>query len=308
MSLRTLPLDKVGAEVFDFDIREPITDAMKAELESLWNEHAILLFRGQEIDAAAQIEFSRIFGPLEKHPLEVKRSGEHPELFVLENGGPSDKFQTAFYDGQEVVGRLDWHMDLHYTGRPNRGALIRAVRVAEEDGETGFGDLAKAYEALDAETKRRIADLEVAYRFNMQRREMRFVDVRGYEPGPDSPKKPADMGFPDFPDSIYPAVVVHPVTGVRVLEIVEQFLDRVIEPEKAGMSEDEADDLLRRLVDHTREPEFHYFHRWEPGDMVLWDNWRAMHCTRGTAPGVKRLINRTTIAGDAALGRQLAGS
>ncbi len=39
--------------------------------------------------------------------------------------------------------------------------------------------------------------------------------------------------------------------------------------------------------------------------MVLWDNWRAMHCTTGTRPGVKRLINRTTIAGDVTLGRQI---
>jgi taurine dioxygenase len=298
MPLRTRPLDHVGVEVFGFDINEPMSDAMKAELSSLWNEHAILLFRGQDIDAARQIEFSRIFGPLEKHPLEVTRSSEHPELFVLENGGPNDRFQTAFYDGEEIVGRLDWHMDLHYTGRPNRGALLRAVQIAEEDGETGFGDLAKAYDALDEETRRRLEDLEVAYRFTMQRREMRFVDVTGYEPGPHSPKKPADMGFPDFPDAIYPAVVTHPVTGRKVLEVVEQFLDRVVDPEAAGMRADEADDLLRRLVAHTRRPEFHYFHAWRPGDMILWDNWRAMHCTRGTRPGVERVINRTTIQGD----------
>ena len=196
-------------------------------------------------------------------------------------------------------------MDLHYTGKPNHGALLRALIVAEEDGLTGFGDLEKAYNALDDTTKARIADIEVAYQFNMQRRKMRFVDVEGYEPGPGLPQKPSDIGFPDFPDSIYPAVVVHPVTGRKILEIVEQFLDRVIDPETAGMSAAEADDLLRELVAHTRKPEFHYFHKWQRGDMVLWDNWRAMHSTTGTAPGVKRLINRTTIEGDVVLGRQL---
>ena len=48
------------------------------------------------------------------------------------------------YDGKEVVGRLDWHMDLHYTGKPNRGALLRAVVCASEDGMTGFGESAPA--------------------------------------------------------------------------------------------------------------------------------------------------------------------
>jgi len=87
------------------------------------------------------------------------------------------------------------------------------------------------------------------------------------------------------------------------LEICEQFLERIVAPHRAGLSNDEAVDLLQRLVDHTRKPEFHYFHQWQPGDMVLWDNWRAMHCATGTKPGVERVIHRTTIMGDATLGR-----
>jgi taurine dioxygenase len=303
--LQAIPLENVGAEVVGFDINEPLSAGTRQQLKDLWYQYAILVFRGQDITPDKQIEFSRIFGPLEMHPLKTTTSEEYPELFVLENGGDKDSYHTAFYKGKEVVGRLDWHMDLHYTGKPNHGALLRALVVAEEDGLTGFGDLEKAYAALDDDTKEKIADLEVAYQFNMQRRQMRFVDVEGYEPGPGLPQKPSDMGFPDFPDAVYPCVVEHPVTGHKILEIVEQFLDRVIEPEKAGMSNSEADELLRQLVAHTRKPEFHYFHKWEKGDMVLWDNWRAMHCTTGTKPGVKRVINRTTIEGKLMLGRQL---
>jgi taurine dioxygenase len=134
---------------------------------------------------------------------------------------------------------------------------------------------------------------------------MRYVDLEGYQPGPYSPRKPSDMGFPDFPDAVYPGVITHPITGAKVLGIVEQFLDRVIAPQQAGISNDEAIELLERLVAHTRKPEFHYFHEWREGDMILWDNWRAMHCTTGTPPGVRRVINRTTIAGDITLGRVL---
>jgi taurine dioxygenase len=306
MGLQIRPLPQVGVEVLGFDLNEPIDDTTGEELRKLWLEHAILLFRDQDITPTRQIEFSRIFGPLESHPLQVNVSHEHPELFVLENGGDKDRFNTAFYHGREIVGRLDWHMDLHYTARPNHGALLRAVIVPEEDGRTGFGDLALAYDALDDETKQLLSALEVAYVFNMQRRDMRFVDLEGYEPGPFSPKKPADIGFPEFADAVYPAVVTHPESGRKVLEICEQFLDRVVDPQRAGLSDAEADALLRRLVAHTRNPAFHYFHDWRDGDMVLWDNWRAMHCTTGTRPGVRRLINRTTIAGDVMLGRVLA--
>jgi taurine dioxygenase len=308
MALQTRPLANVGLEVFGFDINQEIDEDTQRELKSLWLDHGILLFRDQHITPEKQIEFSRIFGPLAMHPLAVQRERDYPELFQLENGGDGDDYNLAYYDGEPIVGRLDWHMDLHYTGQPNHGALLRAVILPEEDGLTGFGDLAKAYDALDEDMKRRIAGLEVAYVFNMQRRNMRFVETEGYEPGPKSPKKPSDVGFPDFNDSIYPIVVEHPKTGRRILEVVEQFLDRVIEPERAGLSSDEADGLLHQLVAHIRKPEFHYFHDWKEGDMVLWDNWRAMHSTTGTRPGVRRLIHRTTIEGDQALGRQLAFS
>ena len=234
MQLKVSPLNNVGVEVSGFDSNADISDAIKAQLKELWYEHAILVFRDQDITVEKQIEFSRIFGSLEMHPLKATTSEANPELFVLENGGEMDKFMTANYNGQDIVGRLDWHMDLHYTARPNHGALLRSVITAEEDGLTGFGDLAKAYEALDEDTKVLLEKIEVAYTFCMQRKHMRYVDIEGYQPGPFSPSKPSDMKYPDFADAVYPAVVTHPISGVKVLEIVEQFLDRVITPQKSG--------------------------------------------------------------------------
>ncbi|MCB1675392.1 MAG: TauD/TfdA family dioxygenase, partial [Halioglobus sp.] len=130
-----------------------------------------------------------------------------------------------------------------------------------------------------------------------------YVDLEGYRPGPYSPTRPSDLDYPNFPEVAYPAVVTHPVTGRKVLEICEQFLERIVAPHKAGLSNAEAVELLQRLVAHTRQSQFHYFHRWRPGDMVLWDNWRVMHCATGTRPGVARVIHRTTIKGDAVQGR-----
>jgi taurine dioxygenase len=303
MALTVTPLQNVGVEVHGFDITGPVDEALAAELVSLWDEHGILLFRGQDVNPERQIAFSRIFGELEVHPISETRSEDYPELFTLVNDPEKEKFMTATYRGQPMAGRLDWHMDLHYTGRPNRGALLRGVVCAEEDGMTGFGDLALAYDRLDDETRALLEQVEVTYAFSMQRRHMRYVDLEGYEPGPYSPRKPSDINYPNFPEVAYPAVVTHPVTGRKVLEIVEQFLERIVAPHKAGLSNDEAIELLERLVAHTRKPEFHYFHRWEPGDMVLWDNWRAMHCATGTKPGMERVIHRTTIMGDATLGR-----
>ncbi len=303
MTLKVTELDNVGVEVSGFDINEPVDETLRAQLNALWDEHAIILFRNQDITPEKQIEFSRNFGTLAVHPLSATVSHEYPELFMLVNDPAKEKFMLASYHGKEIVGRLDWHMDLHYTGKPNRGALLRSVVCAREDGLTGFGDLARAYDGLDKDTQQLLQKIEVTYAFSMQRKHMRFVDLEGYEPGAFSPKKPSDMNFPSFPEVAYPAVVDHPVSGRKVLEICEQFLERIVAPHKIGLSNDEAVDLLQYLVEHTRKPEFHYFHRWQPGDMVLWDNWRAMHCATGTAAGMERVIHRTTIEGNTALGR-----
>jgi taurine dioxygenase len=303
MALQVSALDNVGVEISGFDITQPIGEELAAELVSLWDEHGILVFRKQEVNPENQIAFSRVFGELEMHPLKATTSDEYPELFMLVNDPEKEKFMTANYAGRDMVGKLDWHMDLHYTGKPNRGALLRGVVCATENGLTGFGDLAKAYDALDEETRVLLEKIEVTYAFSMQRRHMRYVDLEGYQPGPYSPTKPSDLNYPNFPEVAYPAVVTHPVTGRKVLEICEQFLERIVAPHKVGLSNDEAVDLLQRLVEHTRKPEFHYFHQWQPGDMVLWDNWRAMHCATGTSPGVERIIHRTTIMGDTVLGR-----
>jgi len=112
------------------------------------------------------------------------------------------------------------------------------------------------------------------------------------------PKSTQDLGFADFPDSLHPLVLEHPITGRRSLNISPMFLERV-----HGMAPEESDALLRELVAHVTRPEFCYLHTWTPGEMILWDNWRFMHSAPGIKPGDRRLIHRTTILGDAQLGR-----
>lgn len=95
MSLHIKPLDTVGVEVEGFDIHQPLDEATRAGLVSLWNEHGLLLFRGQNITPEKQIAFSRSFGPLEVHPLKTTIHTEHPELFTLENDPEKDKYNMA---------------------------------------------------------------------------------------------------------------------------------------------------------------------------------------------------------------------
>jgi taurine dioxygenase len=289
MITATALLNDVGVAVEGIDLSRPLERAVEEELRALWLEHGLLLLRGQCRTVAEQIRFSRTFGELEIHPLERIRHKDYPELIEL-NSADEQTNPTSSWDGEDWIGRLGWHTDLIYSGKPNLGAVLRAVILPANDGQTGYADRGAAYNALPDSMKEEIADLEIVYRFEVNLYRMPYLDTSGYLAGPGAPDKPSDVGFPDFPDSVYPLVVSHPVSGRKVLNVCPMFLSHI-----RGRREGGGDPLLQSLVDHVTDKRFSYHHSWERDDIILWDNWRMMHCAPGIRPGDERLIHRTTI-------------
>ena len=97
----------LGVEVCDVDLNT-ISDQLRTDLQSLFNEHLVFLFRGQTLTPKAQIGFSELFGSVKPHPLKTRRSVDgHPEVLILENqpgrpGAPNDY----------------WHSDISHSDRP----------------------------------------------------------------------------------------------------------------------------------------------------------------------------------------------
>ncbi len=66
--------------------------------------------------------------------------------------------------------------------------------------------------------------------------------------------------------------------------------------------------LLAEVIDYAIDPSQAYFHEWQEGDLLLWDNWRTLHCAAGVPADQTRIMERTNIAGDYELGRKLDGT
>jgi taurine dioxygenase len=287
---------EVGCLIEGLDLTN-LTTYDQDKLTELWLEKGLIGIRGQAVGPDLQIQFSKIFGPLEEHPIKAIRSAEYPELMELNSeDGTSNPVQR--WGDDWVIGRLPWHKDLIYTAAPNRGALLKAVVLPEQDGQTGFGDQALAYEALSDDIKNTIDGLRVIYRFDVNLFKMPFVNTEGYDPGPNAPQTPEDIGYPPFPECSYPLVLVHPETGAKSLNVGAMFMNRI-----EGWDSQESDALLSSLLTHASQDQFTYFHQWQTGDIILWDNWRFMHSAPGIKKGDKRLIHRTTIRGTVELGR-----
>jgi taurine dioxygenase len=92
---------------------------------------------------------------------------------------------------------------------------------------------------------------------------------------------------------VHPVVRTHPETGRKALFVSEHFTTRIV-----GLPEDESRAVLDELFAHSVQPEFIYRHRWQPHDMVFWDNRSVVHLAAGTPDHLRRKLYRTTIEGD----------
>ena len=64
-----------------------------------------------------------------------------------------------------------------------------------------------------------------------------------------------------------------------------------------GLAQEESDEILAFLFDHTEKREFIYEHVWSPGDFVMWDNRCINHARTDFPHTERRLLRRNVIQG-----------
>ena len=94
----------------------------------------------------------------------------------------------------------------------------------------------------------------------------------------------------------HPVVRVHPESGERGL-FIGGFAQRLL-----GLSATEPRDILRLLQAYVTRPENTVRIRWNPGDLVLFDNRITQHYAPDDYGDLPRRLHRVTVAGDAPVG------
>jgi taurine dioxygenase len=274
MSITVQPLSGVmGAEVLGADLSRP---ADIEAIRSAFLRYLLLVFPDQRIDDAQQVAFSRRFGELQVHVLDQYRHPEYPEIYVLSNVAADGNTTGSHPD----KGTLVWHSDLSFQTRPASATILYGLDVPRAGGDTLYADMYAAYDALDSETRKLLSGLKAVHDLDASRR-------RAGEP-PMTPKQREEAPLVE-----HPAVRTHLETRRKLLYIsrhVSHF---------AGITPDESDDLLERLMVHATEDRFVFRHKWRPRDVVMWDNRCTMHCaTPYDAGAERRVIHRTVVKGD----------
>lgn len=284
--MRWTPLpNSVGLEIRDLDV-EHVSVEDSAALRRAFFDHSVLVIREADLTPASHLALARCLGEPEIYPVASARLPDHPEIMSLcfndEAGAP---------DSEETVGRIQWHTDLMYTTRPSRGALLRAIELPPRGGETGFIDTASVYRALPDLLRKEIEGLEAFFRVVNAKSRVSLQEKSRNEAGLDDL---AEL----HPGVVHALVLPDPATGVRSLNISPLFFDGIV-----GLGKAESDRLFARLADFALQDRFAYLHAWRPNDLVIWNNYRTLHCATGHEQRHRRLMHRITLLGDRELGR-----
>jgi taurine dioxygenase len=271
----------LGAEI-GFDLSQPIDEPTFGELERIFHDNIVVCFRGQHLSEEQHIAFSRRFGELEVHIVGKYLLPGHPEILLVSNV----RNRAGEHIGLADAG-FTWHSDVSYRRTPSRCSLLCAKEVPHDEngaalGDTVFANCVAAYQALPAAMKRRLDGLRAIHRYSERRR---------VENSP-RPKLTAAQ-LAETPDIAHPIVRTHPHTGRKALYVTAGECIGI-----EGMPEDEAVGLIAELDDWCVRPEFLYRHRWQVGDLLMWDNAAAMHLAIcDYALPERRLMHRTTVIG-----------
>ena len=277
---------------------------------ALADSQGLLLLPGMQAMADEPellLRLSRIFGPeVENYrqnltPLNMVHETV-PEIFIVANSPPvgrqpprrPDPPLTA--DGKLPVQfphRRGWHTDQSYRRPPPDISLFLAVvPVPQGQGQTLFADAAAAYEALPADLKARVENLEGIHASSSAKR-TRDAVLAGETPRALAPHEQPQR---------QPVVRTHPVTGRRALYLCEFGQMDWLEGPFAGMQpgpNGDGAELLFTLMSHITRPEFVYVHEWTRGDLIVWDNRCLVHAaTWFDAEREARLMWRTTVSGN----------
>ena len=255
---------------------------LRTQIKELFEAHGLLIFEDVEPTPKMQVAFSNVFGALKDHPSQAVTRAEGEDLLgVIEMRHVPNDPGTVLLDGQLLSQWLPWHFDHCYNDQLNRAGVLRAVEVPPVGGLTGFVDGIALYDAISPEVRDQIEGETVIYAMDVIMENLRFGRPEGFVEVEQSAQATAVMSeFEGRPRALHPAVWTRR-SGQKVLHI-SPWMAKGIE----GREDPDGEALLAAVCDEivAAADDLSYFHRWQPTDMVIWDNWRLLHSVSGMAP------------------------
>jgi len=233
----------------------------------------VLVFRGQKLAPAQLFAAVQQFGEvLHQHNTKFALP-ECPLIHYISN-------QDKYPDGSRYIAGAGYHTDHSNAVAPPKATILCAVSLPDHGGDTQYVNMHEAYDGLSPAMKAKIADAKAIHVYQSRYSARKLIAL------PDGAK---------VPDSVaHPLVRTHPESGRKAI-----YLNPIRTEGIVGMDDGEGLPLLDELLDHAMQEKYQYRHRWEPGDVVMWDNRCLLHKANGDYDMTQlRYMYRVMLQGD----------
>ena len=266
-----------GAELRGVTLADVASDdAVYAAVRAAFEQHSVLLFRGQDVTDELQLAFSRSFGPPEVTKVGSQGTGSH--FVILSTIGPDGKVVPPDHrlSLRNKANQL-WHTDSSFKRVPALTSILSARVIPANGGETEYVSTRLAFKRLDASLREK---LENSFAWHD------YAHSRG-QIAPDlaSPEERAAL-----PAQCWRMVWRNPVNGRSAIYLASHAY--AVE----GMEPAAGKKLIDELMEFATASGTSYLHQWRQGDVVMWDNRATMHRGRPWPAHEARLMIRTTIS------------
>jgi taurine dioxygenase len=265
-----------GVEILGVDLNEADAET-RAEVINLFHENGAIVLRGQDMAPDDLMSFIKLFGEPEDHTQTQFTIPGYPKIFRLSNKMEGGKPIGAHNDG------VGWHTDYSYKEEPVMCTMLYAVEVPPEGSDTLLADLCAAYDALSEERKTELDPLVLhhSYQHLMSSRQFGRMEI-------------SDELKAANPDVFHPLIRTHPADGRKALWVSTGTVKGIV-----GMDDEAAEALIEELVEFVTAERFVYRHKWQVGDILVWDNRCTLHTgTLFDDTKYVRLMHRLWVKGD----------
>ncbi len=260
MELNTSPLHpKFGQIVHDVDLREVTADHLFPEIRRAFDTQSALLFPAQSISDADHTRLAELFGPLENRDAMAAGRDVAFEVSAVSNEtGEGTVAAADSLDTLNLQGNMLWHTDSTFLPVPALVNLLTARVLPKTGGETELASTRVAWAEMPGEMREKLQNAIIWHRLSHSRR-----------------KISAELGalpvMNRWPDRPWRAIWTNPETGAESLFIASHSF--AIE----GMGLEEGQALIDAAVDFCTRPDYVYSHRWQVGDVLIWDERATLH-------------------------------
>ncbi|MEM7405338.1 MAG: TauD/TfdA family dioxygenase [Pseudomonadota bacterium] len=268
----------IGGDLNGIDLSTDLSDADITEFKRCFFDRSVIVARNQTLAPHHLLRIARWFGEPDQHFLKHYAHPDEPQVLVLSNIIDAGK-PRGFADAGRV-----WHSDGSYMQTPVAVTLLYALEVPHDNGralgDTQFASAWAACDGLPVATREKARGQEVVHQVGGRRRDLGT--------GRSSDRAEEDRQ----PEAFHPALRVHPETGREYIFVSKGECRQVV-----GMPDEEALCLIDELAEAVQRPEYRYTHRWQVGDLLIWDNQAVQHLASFDYqwPQHRRLMHRVTV-------------